>query len=332
MFGPIKAIINRIYTIVNAAIALLVLLGVFIGMNWNHMPDGVAQFFAMRITIKNLIVTALFLLASAMAYRIFGLSKPSPAGPFWKEIVQVVKACAVASVFVLLFPLTTHTGASTNGVVLYFFPISIAACVCGRVVAGALTARLTGAFSGGHDVIIVGSGPRAAAVYARTQESPHPSTRVLGFVDSPNGRPVSALVKSRMLGELHELEGILMKRPVDEVVIALPAKSQYEHIQSAIQTCERAGIEAKYPFDVFQSSIARPRFELDEDNSVVSMKVVHDDYRLAVKRAIDVAGSLAGLLLFGPLMLAIAVAIRLTSAGPALFTQERPGYRKRPLP
>jgi exopolysaccharide biosynthesis polyprenyl glycosylphosphotransferase len=329
MFGPIKAITNRIYTLINGAVVLLVLVAVFTGINWNHIHGGVGQFLAMRITVKNLIVTALFLLASAMAYRIFGLSKPQPATPLWKELVQVVKACSVASVFVLLYPLTTNTGSSTNEVVLYFLPISIVACLCGRTVARVLTTRLAGTLGGSHDVIIVGSGPRAAAVYEQTEQSPHPYTRVLGFVDSPNAHLVPAAIQGRIIGSLEELEGILMKHPVDEVIIALPAKSCYEQIQVAIQTCERAGVEAKYLFDIFQSSIARPRFEPDVDSAVVSMKVVHDDYRLAVKRAIDLLGAVVGLVLFGPLMLVIALAIRLTSPGPVIFAQERPGYRKR---
>lgn len=329
MFGPIKAITNRIYTLVNAAVILLVLISVFAGINWNHMPDGLGAFLALRITLKNLIVTALFLLASAMAYRTFGLTRRDSVGPFWKELVQVTKACTVASLFVLLFPLIANSGAFTRDGVLYFLPVSVLACLCGRIVARALTGRLAGAFSGRHDVIIVGSGPRAAAVHERIQRSPHACVRVLGFVDSPNGHIVPGIIQSQMLGGLHELESILMKHPVDEVMIGLPAKSCYDQIQTAIQTCERAGVEAKYLFDVFQSSIARPRFEPDDNSAVVSMKVVNDDYRLGVKRAIDIVGSLVGLLLFAPLMFAIAVAVRLTSPGPVIFSQERPGFRKR---
>jgi exopolysaccharide biosynthesis polyprenyl glycosylphosphotransferase len=120
-----------------------------------------------------------------------------------------------------------------------------------------------------------------------------------------------------------------MKQPVDEVVIALPAKTCFTQIQTAIQTCERAGVEAKYLSDVFQVSLARPKFEPDQDNPVVSLKVVQDDYRLAVKRCIDISGAIVGLVLFAPVMVAIAAAIKLTSPGPVLFTQERYGLHKR---
>jgi len=50
---------------------------------------------------------------------------------------------------------------------------------------------------------------------------------------------------------------------------------------------------------------------------------------LAVKRSMDVAGALVGLLLLAPVMLAISLLIRLDSPGPVLFRQLRRGYRGR---
>jgi lipopolysaccharide/colanic/teichoic acid biosynthesis glycosyltransferase len=56
---------------------------------------------------------------------------------------------------------------------------------------------------------------------------------------------------------------------------------------------------------------------------------VQDGYRLVVKRCIDIVGAIVGLIILGPLMLATAAAIKLTSPGPALFAQEHCGLRKR---
>src|ERR1035437_988724 len=259
MYRTSRPLASRAYAFLNAAVAVLVLLGVFIGVNWHHMPDGVGEFMAIRITIKNLFLAALFLLASAMAFRAFGLSRPSPSAPLWRELIQVTKACVVASVFALLFPLTSYTGAFTDRIVFYFLPVAILACLCGRLVARAFAGRLASALSGHHNMIIVGSGPRASAIYERLLREPgHGYTRILGFVDSPNGHLASAAVQQQMLGGLDDLEAILMKQPVDEVVIALPAKSCYDQIQTAIQTCERAGVQAKYLSDIFRSEENTP--------------------------------------------------------------------------
>lgn len=329
MLRATKPLAARVYAFVNAAVVLFVLVGVFVGVNWQRMPGGLGEFLAIRVTLKNLLLTAIFLLSWAIAFQAFGLSRPSPGAPRWRNLIQVTKACTVASVFALLFPLTTDSGAFTNRIVLYFLPAAILASLCGQLAAHAFGGRLVRSLSGRRDLIIVGSGPRAWLSYERFQEPSQGNTRVLGFVDSPNGHLVSAAIRSQMLGGLNDLEAILMKQPVDEVVIALPAKSCYEQIQTAIQTCERAGVEASYLSDVFQLSLARPRFELHETAPTVSLKVAPDDYRLVVKRCIDIAGAIVGLVLSMPLMIVIATAIKLTSPGPVFFSQERYGLHKR---
>jgi len=325
MFHTTKPVTARVYSFANAAVVLLVLLGVFAGLNWRLMPVGFDALLAIRVTLQNLILTVLFLLSWTIAFRAFGLSEPARTAPFRRKLIQVAKACAVVSVFALPLRLTTHFGAFTGRLVLYFLPAAILACLCGQFVAG----RLARSLSGRRSLIIVGSGPRALAMYKRLRKPSHGPTRVLGFVDSPNHHHVSDTIQGQMLGSLDDLEAILMNQPVDEVVIALPAKSCYAQIQAAIQTCERAGIEAKYGSDIFQLSLARRQFEADGTTPMVSLKVVQDGYRQLVKRCIDVAGAIAGLAILGPLMLAVGVAIKLTSPGPALFTQERYGLRKR---
>ena len=57
--------------------------------------------------------------------------------------------------------------------------------------------------------------------------------------------------------------------------------------------------------------------------------MVEDDYRSAIKRAIDIVGACAGLVCLVPVMLVIAAAIKVTSRGPVMFRQERYGLNKR---
>jgi exopolysaccharide biosynthesis polyprenyl glycosylphosphotransferase len=57
--------------------------------------------------------------------------------------------------------------------------------------------------------------------------------------------------------------------------------------------------------------------------------MVHDDYRRHLKRALDIAGALFGIILLAPLFLIVAVCIKATSKGPVVFRQERYGLNKR---
>ena len=320
---------RRLYALVNASVVFLTLVAVFIGFNWKNMPDGLAGFLQMRITMKNALVTAVCLSGGAVSFWIFGLAKPAPGTSSRSEFLKVTAWCTVAASLFLLFPVMSTSGVFTPRIVLYFFPVAITACLCGRLAARRWAQRLACALKGPRDLIIVGSGPRAENLYKRIQDSGDADWQILGFVDSPNGNAIPAEVEQRMLGGLEDLESILMRQPVDEVLIALPAKSCYEQIESAIRTCECAGVEAKYLLDVFGVSLARPRIEAGEESPVVSFKVVQDDARLLVKRGIDILGAAVGLIVFGPMMLLSAAAIKLSSPGPALFVQERYGLRKR---
>ncbi|MDP9052696.1 MAG: sugar transferase [Acidobacteriota bacterium] len=329
-----KRTLRLINGVVNASVVLLVLAGVFIGLNWQQMPGGLGDFLAIRITVKNLFIAAVCLVGGATAFHVCGLTQPAPNEPARKEFVRITMACTVTAVFALLFPLTSNGKAFDEAIAFYFLPVAIVACLCGRLVARAFAERFVRTLDSTRELIIVGSGPRALAVYNQIREKGSNQLSLLGFVDSPEGHHyVPDEIRSRLIGSLEQLEDILMQQPVDEVLIALPAESCFRKIQSALTICERAGVEARYSLsDLFALSVARPRLEPEGGVSVMSMKVVHDDARVLVKRAIDIVGAVIGLIIFAPLMLLIAAAIRLTSPGAALFVQERYGFRKRRFP
>jgi len=74
-------------------------------------------------------------------------------------------------------------------------------------------------------------------------------------------------------------------------------------------------------------SITQDEAQLQSTTVVRADRLMFDNLRLAVKRAVDFIGAIVGLLLLSPLMLAIGLLIRLDSPGPVLFRQLRRGYR-----
>jgi lipopolysaccharide/colanic/teichoic acid biosynthesis glycosyltransferase len=79
------------------------------------------------------------------------------------------------------------------------------------------------------------------------------------------------------------------------------------------------------PFD--SDSITQDEAQLQSTTVVRADRLMFDNLRLAVKRAVDFVGAIVGLMLLSPLMLAIGLLIRLDSPGPVLFRQLRRGYR-----
>ena len=177
--------------------------------------------------------------------------------------------------------------------------------------------------------MIIGSGPRALALLTHIESRPGRDWVVLGCVDTRPIEEIHEELRPLMIGTLEELEHLLCNRPIEQAFIALPVKSCYQAIQDAVNTCERVGVEPTYFPDIFSSALARREFDEDGELTSVRHHLVPDDYRLVVKRAIDVVGALCGIVLLSPVLLTCAAVIRFTSPGPVLFTQFRYGHNRR---
>jgi exopolysaccharide biosynthesis polyprenyl glycosylphosphotransferase len=177
-------------------------------------------------------------------------------------------------------------------------------------------------------VIMVGSGPRAAAMWAELRGHPRVPCELVGIFDTENAAPHGAFA-DRSVAPLAELERALMHTVVDQVVIALPVRSCYAEIEQTIRICERAGVQSSVPADVFRPTLAQPRFERTGNVHVVAMHVVPGDWQVAVKRGLDLVGALVGLVLLAPVYAVIAIAVKVSSPGAVIFAQERYGLHKR---
>jgi exopolysaccharide biosynthesis polyprenyl glycosylphosphotransferase len=177
-------------------------------------------------------------------------------------------------------------------------------------------------------VLIVGSGPRALKAYSEITSRVGGRSEVLGFIDDQVQPELGGLGITSM-GSLDQLESVLERQVVDEVHIALPVKSCYTEIQQVITACERVGAECTYPLDAFAHQSNRSFLATDRERPALTVRPRPDDDPLLIKRLFDMA--VAGLLLFllSPLLGLIALAVKLTSPGPILFSQNRYGQNKR---
>lgn len=178
-----------------------------------------------------------------------------------------------------------------------------------------------------RNAVIVGSGERAARVCDELKIHSDWKYQILGFVDS---NPAESLGSSeRVLGRVSDLEDVLMRQVVDEVIVALSVKSHYAVIERVIAVCERVGVQVQYSEDLFDISWSGHCHRGDHEPRKVVLKMVRDDYRHRIKRALDIVGAISGLVFCAPLFVIVAILIKSTSKGPVLFKQERYGLGKR---
>lgn len=176
-----------------------------------------------------------------------------------------------------------------------------------------------------RSTLIVGSGPLAIAL--RDTVVANPGRTLLGFVDSwdrPHTSP-----STPVLGSLDQLDEILMRNVVDDVVVALPIKSQYDRIQAVIRLCEEAGVSCTHSAHLFAHTIARHRVRRHATSPMITLTMVPEGGRVVAKRLLDVSVAIVAAMVLLPLLLATAIAVKVTSPGPVLFVQQRYGHRKR---
>jgi exopolysaccharide biosynthesis polyprenyl glycosylphosphotransferase len=311
----------------DVVVVLGAVLGVFLLANASQAgPRGVVAFLDMRVTVRNLILLALFAWVMHASLLGFGLYDERRLANAFEYAGRLVAACLVGAVPLALFPLASTTGAVQPGTVVGFVVVAAVGLSMLRWLVWLAAAPPPAAAV--RNVLIVGTGPRALRLYRELHQHAGGAVHVYGFVDNPDSEPVDEIAR-RMLGSLEELEDILVRHVIDEVLITLPIKSRYVEIQDTIALCERLGVRAAYLADVFQSSLARPMYETTGRFQVVRMHVVTDDHRLLIKRTIDLLGCTVGVICAAPLMAVIAVAIKATSPGPVIFKQERFGLNKR---
>ena len=220
------------------------------------------------------------------------------------------------------------------GFCLLYVPVSLA----GRwLVLGLLALRRAHIYNVPR-VVVVGTRERAREFIRRARHADDADYCVVGCLD-PEPLPAGTTVEGvPVLGSTDALVSILTREAVDLVVFAMPlalVPKASERIAAAVELGLRVVVLPDFQLHRAGYSIADPQvsleFFLGQPVAVVSTVRWGSGYRV-VKRAMDVVVSGIILVLLSPLMLLIALLIKLDSPGPVFYTQIRMGLDARPFP
>ncbi|MCS7285885.1 MAG: undecaprenyl-phosphate glucose phosphotransferase, partial [Anaerolineae bacterium] len=174
-------------------------------------------------------------------------------------------------------------------------------------------------------VLIVGAGDIGRKVMRNILAQPHLGYKIVGFVDDNPEKGHGYIGRFKGLGELDKIPQIIQEEGVDEVIITLPWM-YHRKILGIMEQCERYNVKAKIVPDLFQMSLSQ--IEVDDLSGLPLISVRPLAFRRweqFIKRAMDLVIASVALVVFTPLMLIIALAIKLDSPGPVLFKQVRVG-------
>ncbi len=176
-------------------------------------------------------------------------------------------------------------------------------------------------------MLIVGINPRAREIAELINDHPSWGLQVVGFL-SPDGEAPPTFARIPVLGTAADLSTILERRVVDEVILVL-SRRQLGDFEDALLLCAELGIRARV---VLSFPHIKGRLVLDELEGIpllTFMTTPGAPFAIFLKRLADLIISTLALILLSPLMILIAASIKLTSSGPALFSQIRCGLNGR---
>lgn len=146
---------------------------------------------------------------------------------------------------------------------------------------------------------------------------------------------ISGVEKSKLgvcLGSYEELEQIIEKYDIDELVVALESH-EIKFMSNIFYIADKEGVGLRIiPF--YNNYLPKnAMMETVGSTKLINIRVTPLDnlFWSFVKRMIDICGSLFGLIVLSPLLLITAIGVKLSSPGPVLFRQDRIGLNKNPF-
>lgn len=178
--------------------------------------------------------------------------------------------------------------------------------------------------------LVVGTDERAKRLVAALREYPEAAWVIRGCVGLSAFDSERAVHDVPVIGALSELQEILQgESVVDEVFFAVPPE-RLDEITDALEVCESFGVDTRVLVDLYRPAQAHPFVEeLFSLPFYGFSPTLTRQSVLAAKRVVDIVGAAGLLVATLPLLLILALVVKLSSPGPVIFGQERADFHGR---
>jgi exopolysaccharide biosynthesis polyprenyl glycosylphosphotransferase len=292
---------------------------------------SMADFLSMRVKVGNCFIFLGLIILWHVLFSMCGLYASRRLSGRIAEVTDVMKATSLGTLCLAAVSMLFHIRMATPAFAVVFWAFSTLMLICSRLTMRAVLVQTRLHGRNLRHMLIVGSNARAVQFADKIQSQPELGYRVIGFADQPwDGIGQVSQNGYSLACNLDSLPDFLRKSVVDEVVIALPIRSFHDDASRIAALCEEQGILSRVLTNIFNLKMARSHAEdLEGDSWITHHNGVSEGWPLIVKRIVDFAVALMAVIVVLPVMLLVALVIKMTSPGPVLFAQKRVGHNKR---
>jgi exopolysaccharide biosynthesis polyprenyl glycosylphosphotransferase len=243
-----------------------------------------------------------------------------------EEISAVIRGTLVTFLAVLSATFFYREFSYSRGMIGFFIPLVLVLVIALRLTFRALRRRVLARFAGRARVAVLGSskiGDSLVAAFQRDSDYYEVVGRITDE-DAANDVP--------HLGTLEQLNELCVRHRIDTLVLVDRTLPE-DKVLDSIEICLRHQVTWNMIPAVHELLLDRARVDIVDGIPLVGMRRTNIvGFNWLMKRIFDVLVSLLLLVLAAPLMLAVGIAIKLSSAGPVFYTQRRVGYRGQVFP
>ena len=312
---------NRLHVLLDALI-----IAASYGLSWmiKFYDDGVTMMNHMYI-VGLLCIIPMYLIL----YAVFNVYSPKRVQTVKEEIGNIVKSNTMGLVIFIMALYMLHQPHFSRQMMFIFYVINnVAEIIFRNCIRWVLRKIRNRGFNQKH-ILLVGYSRAAEGYIDRIKTNPQWGYHIMGILDDK----VAAGTKYRgeqVIGKIKLLQNMLSENELDEIAITLGI-AEYSKLEDIVAICEKSGVHTKFIPDYNNFIPTRPYTEDLLGLPVINIRRVplNGAFNRFIKRASDIVGSFLLIILFSPVMLVVALAVRFSSKGPVIYKQERVGLHNR---
>jgi len=238
------------------------------------------------------------------------------------------RQCLLGAASLVLFEYSRRIDLSRSFVAFFAVYAWVFLCLF-RLNAGRILRVVRREFGARRYVMVVGVGDAAQRLRQELEKAAAYGVRLTGFLADVGEASSAELAAAYPVKPLADLPALLREHVIDEVIFAVDSRRLAE-LEEVFLLCDEEGVRTRVAADFFPH--VNSQLYLDRLGALPLLTfsaTPHDEIRLLMKRITDVVLAAAALVLLWPVMLAVALVIKLTSPGPAIFRQVRCGLNGR---
>ena len=181
---------------------------------------------------------------------------------------------------------------------------------------------------GTRNILIVGTGPEAHALRHHLESIRNLGYTFKGFIDFPGAGSGFTATSGDVVGTLDTMFQHARKQFVDEIFFTAPCERGI--VQDVLAQARTQGVDLRMVPEMYDGLAWNSSIEYIGQFPTIPLHCGHvPELGLLLKRVVDIVFSSLVLIVLSPVLLAIAIAIKLDSSGPVLFFSERIGKKGR---